>query len=111
MHRDRNRDQPIVCESHLGLACVDQDVCARLMPRGTQAQMAFVLMRFQGNSRAVAAALNVSRWTVERHAKGRFPPPGRALRERLREMTLDALCPVRLEIAAVLATRRGRRRG
>lgn len=59
----------------------------------------------------MALRLIVPRGTVERHAKGSLLPPRRALRERLREKTLDALCPIRAEEAAKRnASRRGRRR-
>lgn len=73
--------------------------------------MAYLIMYYQGNAEVAAAVLGVRRGTVERHAKGSLLPPRRALRERLREKTLDALCPIRGEEAAKRnASRRGRRR-
>ncbi|MEU9397712.1 hypothetical protein AB0D86_48060 [Streptomyces sp. NPDC048324] len=105
-----SRDKHFTCTSHHDLAHVDQEACARLLPQSTQEQMAFLLMQYQGNSGAVAAMLHVSRRTVERHAAGRnLLPPRKDLRERLREWTLDALCPLRLEAAAAAEARRARR--
>lgn len=110
MHRDRNTRRPFTCESHEGLARTEQDACARLLPRTTRDQMAFLLMRYHGNSRAVAAVLDVSWRAVERHAKGTVLPAGTRLSTRLRETVLDALCSVRVEVAAARAAKRGRRR-
>ncbi|GAB7036118.1 hypothetical protein JCM4914_75790 [Streptomyces platensis subsp. malvinus] len=84
------------------------------MPRTSQQQMSFLITRYQGNTAALAASLSVSRRTVMRHANGRLLPPRRALREQLREMVLDALCPFRVQEAAVREARwkaRRRRRG
>ncbi|MDX2572499.1 hypothetical protein [Streptomyces scabiei] len=105
-----SREKQFICSPHHDLAQVDKEACARLMPQSTQEQMAFLLMKYQGNSGAVAAMLHVSRRTVERHAKGKnLLPPRKDLRARLREWTLGALCPVRLEAAAAEEARRARR--
>lgn len=55
--------------------------------RGVQAQMTFLLMQYQGDTRVLAAVLDVRRRTVERHERGSLLPPRRALRERLRART------------------------
>ena len=110
MRRNDDAERAPACESHTHLSPTDQKACARLMPRGAQAQMAFLLTRYEGDSRVLAAVLEVRQRTVERHVRGSVLPPRRALRERLRVMTLDLLCPIRVAAAAERDARRGRRR-
>jgi len=110
MKRNDDGEQAPVCESHEGFTPAEREACARSMPRGVQAQMTFLLMQYQGDPRVLAAVLDVHRRTVERHARGSVLPPRRALRERLRAMTLDLLCPIRVAAAAERDARRGRRR-
>ncbi|GAU71320.1 hypothetical protein SSP35_34_00050 [Streptomyces sp. NBRC 110611] len=114
MNRTNTQEAAPTCELHNHLSHLEQEACSRLMPRTPQEQMTFLITRYQGNTAALAAILGVSRRTVMRHAKGSLLPPRRALRERLRVMVLDALCPIRVREAAVREARskaRRRRRG
>lgn len=75
------------------------------MPSGVQQQLVF-LLEHHGDDRIVAALLNARPRTIRWHARGPAPfPPSQALRRRLAEVVLDAVCPVQIAQAAEQATR------
>ncbi|MFG3117461.1 hypothetical protein ACGF4C_24050 [Streptomyces sp. NPDC048197] len=114
MNRTDAQEAAPTCELHNHLSHLEQETCSRQMPRTPKQQMTFLITRYQGNTAVLAASLGVSRRTVTRYAKGSLLPPRRALREQLRAMVLDALCPIRVREAAVREARwkaRRRRRG
>ncbi|MEV7278633.1 hypothetical protein [Streptomyces sp. NPDC093111] len=107
----RNTSAPApICDVHDLLGRPVREECARLMPRGIQQQLVF-LLEHHGDDRIVAALLNSRPRTIRRHARGSaLFPPNQALRRRLPEAVLNAVCPVRIAQAAEHAARRRKRR-
>ncbi|MEU8548884.1 hypothetical protein AB0C81_18140 [Streptomyces roseoverticillatus] len=82
------------CERHHAHLTPEQRAEAAMrFPAGHQAQMAFLLARYDNNTLLLATALGTSARAVRRHARGGLLPPGLRLRRALRRRVLDLVCP------------------
>ncbi|MFC8567812.1 hypothetical protein ACFUIW_18835 [Streptomyces sp. NPDC057245] len=106
----RNNRKTPRCERHDTLLQAEElsEFAARF-PAGHQAQTAFLLANYAGNTSLVAALLGTGVRTVRRHCRGWPPPPGLRLRRALHRRVVDLVCPRRLSDRAVEQARQANR--
>ncbi|MBO0657072.1 hypothetical protein J1792_31360 [Streptomyces triculaminicus] len=109
LDRVRKNKAPHCERHHAHLTPERRAEAAAWFPVGRQAQMAFLLVRYDNNVPVLAAVLGTSGRAVCRYARGGLLPPGPRLRRALRRRVLDLVCPGCLADRAVEEARQAER--